>query len=149
MFALGDYTVVARAADTDDLRVIDRIGGSPHRRDMAVLTGISRIDVGDMLAGGVHAVVAGGAVAGDATMVEARRDPGDGGVAVVAGLAAGHMCRRLADGGCAIVTRTAGSGECCVIHISGKKPRRCIVAVRTFAACIYMIDRLPGRVYES
>ena len=148
-FALGDYAVVACAADTDDLRVIDRISGSPHRCFMAGLTGISRIDVGDVLAGCLHAVVAGGAVSGDATVVEARRDPCAGSMTVVAGLTTGYMGRRLADRGRAIVTGTARAGECCMIHISGEEPGRCIVAVRTFAARIDVIDRLPGCMYES
>ena len=103
MLAGGGNAVVAGAARTQDLGMVDDY----HRREyiggMAVFTDIRRQGVCRILARCVRAVVTVYAIAGDRRVVEGRRQPASCSVAVVAGIAAGNVCRMFADGSDAIV----------------------------------------------
>ena len=70
---------------------------------VAVFTDIRRQGVCRILARCVSTVVAIYAIAGDRRVVEERRQPASRSVAVVAGIAAGNVCRMFADGSEAIV----------------------------------------------
>lgn len=70
----GRYeAVMAGAACTYDLRVVDGVHRHPDVRCMAVLADIGCLDMREALAGGVNAVVAAGAIARDIYMIEVGR----------------------------------------------------------------------------
>ena len=72
---------------------------------MTIFTGISRANVGGVLAGGVDAIVARGAVSGHAGVIELSVIPRVGVVAVITGIAAGDVISRFAFSGGAVVAR--------------------------------------------
>ena len=76
--------VVAGGAAAEYLGVIDAGRRLPGGGRMAGLAAAAALDVRGVLAGGLHAVVAAHAVAGDAGVVEARGLPGGRGMAGVA-----------------------------------------------------------------
>ena len=78
MLARGDCAVVAAAANTYDLRVIHRIGRCPHGVDVAVLTKVYRVDVGQVLACRIGTVVAADAIVCDAGVIKIGWNPRHG-----------------------------------------------------------------------
>lgn len=71
------------------------------------------------------------AIINDAKMVEVRRSPGDGRMAVITGVAALHMRGVLASRDCAVVATVAGSNHLRVINRKyGRKNIR-VMAVLT------------------
>ena len=74
---------------------------------MTVLAHFGGIDMCDVLAGGDGAVVTTGAVADHRGVIEVRRQPGIGGMAVIAVIAAGDVIDILTQrGGAVVATRT-------------------------------------------
>ena len=144
VLAGGDGAVVAGAAGTDDLGVIDGVGGDPQRRVVAVLADVGGVDVCGALAGGGNAVVAGSAVTGDAGVVEHGRDPGRCRVAVVTGVAALNVGRMLAGGDGAIVAGATGTDDLGVIDGVGRCPGVTVMTVVTGIGCLDM-----GQVFAS
>ena len=75
---------------------------------MAILADVGGLDMLTMLAGCGRTIVAAGAVAGHIGVIEVRRYPAVGGMAVGADIAAGNVIRCLARCRCAVVAaRTA------------------------------------------
>ena len=112
--------VMAGRTGTQHLRMVDYRYGRPGRRGVAVLTHICRRHVCRVFAGRVGAVVAADAVARDIHVIEIRRDPGDGCMAVVAVVAACDVRRVLARGGVAVVTGEAGPEDLRVVDNIGR-----------------------------
>ena len=111
VFACCCKTVMAGAAATQHLCVIDCVDGSPHVTVVAILTDVARLYMCQVFAGGIQTVVAARAIARNIQVIECRWSPGDRRVAVIAGIAAGEVCRVLARSNYAIVTGTAGSDD--------------------------------------
>ena len=127
VLARGDYAIVARAASTDDLGVIDECGRLPERCAVAIFANIGGLDMHLALADGFHAVVTTETVAGDIRMVENSGSPEGRLVAIVALLTARNVRRILSGGNDAIVAGAAIAGDCRVIHISDRAPgSRCM-----------------------
>ncbi len=76
--------------------MIDREYRREHVRRVAVFTNVRSLNVRRVLAGGVSSVMAAHAVAGYVDVIEIRRQPGNGAVAVVAIIATGNVRRVLA-----------------------------------------------------
>ena len=88
VLALGNDAVVAGHAGTDHVGVIDEVRRRKGHVVVTVLADVSRVDMRWMFADFVHAVVATDAVVRDVDVVEIRRNPGGGRVAIVAVVAA-------------------------------------------------------------
>lgn len=72
-FADGDDAVVAGSAGTEDLRMIDGNCGNENVRVVAVFANVCRLNMGRALAHSLRAIVATGAIAGYADMIEIGR----------------------------------------------------------------------------
>ena len=93
------------------------VGGRyPASCGMAFVT----LDVGGKVVarftGGIHAIVAGDTVAGDASVVEYCRYPAEWIMAVVTVVAGGNVLRRFSARRKAVVATAATAGNGCVIH---------------------------------
>ena len=75
MFARRRRAVMARTASADDLRVVDRIGGSKYIRIVTIFTNVACLHMRRALADGFNAVVAAGAIVKDTEVVEVRWPP--------------------------------------------------------------------------
>ena len=71
----------------------------------------------------------GATVADDAGVIERRRNPCDGGVAIIAGVAAHNVRWRLASGDRAIVARATRANDLGVIHGVGRDPQGIVVTI--------------------
>ena len=111
VFARCCETVMTGAAATQHLCVVDRIDGSPSIAVVTILTDVARLHMRQVFAGSIEAVVAACAIARNIQVVERRRSPGDRGVAVVAGIAAGEVCRVFAGCNYAIMTGATGADD--------------------------------------
>ena len=67
------YAVMAGAAGTQHLRMVDCVNRHPDIRVMAVFTDIGRLNMREALAGGFDTVVTTGTVAGDSYVIEIGR----------------------------------------------------------------------------
>ena len=96
MFAGRCDAVVTRTACAYYLSVVHHVRGRPGIRVVAVLADIACLNMCGALAGSFRPIVATGAIAGDADMIEVRRQPASGRVAVVAGIAGRNVSRVFA-----------------------------------------------------
>lgn len=78
---------------------------------MAILTYISRLNVGGVFASGIDIVVATETTAGDVIVIEKGRNPARGGVAVVAVVAASDVVGVLACRNRTVMAGTAGAED--------------------------------------
>ncbi len=108
--------VVTGTAGSNHMHVIDSIRGRECAGVVAIFTDITCLNVSQALACRIGTVMAATAVAGNVRVVEIRRQPADGRVAVVAVIAARNVCRVFAGGCHAIMTGPAGPDYLCVIH---------------------------------
>ena len=138
------YAVVAGPAGTENLCMVHSNRRHPDAGVVAILTDIRRLDVRCGLACRGNAVVAADTVVGNTHVIEVRRPPRDGGMAVIARIAAGNMCRVLAGGCDAVVARITGTDYLCVIN---RVCRREQVRVVTILADITRLDM--GRIFAG
>lgn len=129
MFTLRRYTVMAGDARADDLGVINDIGRCECHVVVAVLADVSGVDMRGVLADRIGAVMAAHTVVGDVDVIEVCRDPSVRRVAVVAVVAACDMCRVLALGGHAVMTREACADDLGVVDGIGRRKRHHVVAI--------------------
>lgn len=99
-----DSTVVTGRTDTDHLRMVNPVGRGKDDVVMTVLTHVGRQNMCRVLADGLGAVMAAEAVVDDCGMIEGRRYPAVGRVAVVTRVAARNVRWILASGSRAVVT---------------------------------------------
>lgn len=129
VFSGGNNAVVARAAAAEHLRVID----AGHRRErddrMAVLTDVCRQCMRRRLADRCDVVVAIDTLTRDVVVIEVRRRPARGRVAVVAGIAARDVCRMFPDCGYTVVARAARPEHLRVIDLCDGRERRRRMAI--------------------
>ena len=100
--------VMTAEAGPQHIGMIDANDWRKQVSAVTVLAHIGRVDVTVVLANGLRPVVAGYAVAGYTAVIEHRAGPAIGGMAVITGVAAGNVVRRLAGRNTAIVTAEAG-----------------------------------------
>jgi hypothetical protein len=138
VFAGRNDTVVTRITGANDLRVID----SKHRREdirvVAILANIARLDMCQILAGRLHAIVAVDAIPGDVQVVEICRQPPGSGMAVVTSIPAGQMVEVFSTRDNTIVTRATGSDDLHVVDNVDRRERTGVVAVFTNNCGLYM-----------
>lgn len=133
-----DYAIVARATGADNLVVVHGVGRDPDIGRMAIFTNVSRKNMSRVLAGCFNPVVAAGAIARYADVIEVGGQPTDRCMTVVAVVAARNMRRMLARRCCAVVARAAGAKNLRVIdRISGCEYVR-VVAVLANIRCLDM-----------
>jgi len=95
VFARSCYSIMAGAAGTKHLCVIDQIHGRPEIDAVAILANGRRLNVRCILTSRVDTVMAAGAVTGDIDVIEICRQPGHGRMAVVAIVATGEVVEVL------------------------------------------------------
>jgi hypothetical protein len=115
VFADGGDTVMAGATGAEHLRVINSIGRRPQGVAMAVLADVGCTDMRQVLTGRLSAIMTRRTVAGDAGVIERRREPGSRRVTVIAGITAGDVGRVFADGGDTIMAGATGAEHLRVI----------------------------------
>ena len=113
---------------------------------MAGLTGVCGRCVRWVFARRVGAVVAAEAVSGDVHVIEIRRYPRDGGMAVIAIVAARDVRGVLARCDRAVVTGTACANYLCMVHPVGRGERHVVVAILADNAGLDMRRILAGGV---
>ena len=116
VFANRSQAVVARTARANDLGVINGHNRCKYIGRVAILADIGRINVPDILAGCLGAIVAAYAVAHDIQVVEIRRHPAKRAVTVVAAIATGDMSRILAGRCRTVMAGTAGADDLRMIN---------------------------------
>ena len=116
-------------ASTTDLGVIHDIDRCPDDIVVAILADIGGVDMCQVLADGIGAVVATDTIIRDVGVVEVGRNPRRGRMAIVAGIAAGKMRRVLAGCNHAIVAGEAGTDDLGMVHGIGRYPKQVVVAV--------------------
>jgi len=121
--------VMAGAAGTEHLRVIDRNGWLKCGRAVAVLANIGCLDVHRTFAGCAGAIMATHAISGDSCVIVHGREPGSHVVAIVALIIGRNVIRCLSRRLDTIVATGAAAGNGRVIHESNYRPIRGDVAV--------------------
>jgi len=116
MLACGRRAVMARTAGTEDLGVVDSVGGRKNICIVTIFTNVGCLYMRRTLADGINAVVAAGAIVDNTQVVEGRWSPGDRCMAVIAGIAAGYMCRMFACRNNTIMTAVAGADDLRVVN---------------------------------
>ena len=137
-FTSGFSAVMAGNTGTSDLGVIDVVGRCPDDPVMAVLANIGRLYVGRSLAGRLGAVVTVNAITADVDMIEVRRNPGLGSVAVITSNTTVDVGRVFAGRNGAIVAGTTTTDDLGVVDRGCRNPKRTIVAVFTNVGRLYM-----------
>ena len=145
MLARSQRTVMAGAANTDDLGMIDDVDGNPLHIIVAVLAEIRRRQVRRVLACCGHTVVATRTWLHRIGMVEVRWYPARGRVAVVAVIAARDMLRMFAGRYRSVVAGAAGADYLGVVDRDDRRPDRVGVAILTDAGRVDVRRRLAGR----
>ena len=138
VLAGGNDAIVTGAASADYLRVVHRVSRNPDIGVMAVFANICCQNVCRVFAGRFDAVVAAYAIAGDADVIEICRQPTGCRMAVIAIIAARDMRWMLACGRRAVMARTAGTEDLCVVDSVGRRENICIVTIFTNVGCLYM-----------
>ena len=126
--------------------MVHRVGGRPLHLVVAVLANVARVDMRLGLARGIDAVVAACAVARDVRVVERRRYPAVGRVAVVTGVATREMPGMLAGGYGAVVAGRAGTEHLRVVYTIGRRPLHRGMTVFAHVARRHVRRPLAGRV---
>ena len=116
VFASCGNAVMAGAATTKHLGVIDHHHGRKHTCVVTIFTYVGCLRVCRVLADRVRAVMTVAAIARDGCVVEECGQPAGRGMAVIASIAAGDMCRRLAGGNDAVMTGVATAEHLGVIN---------------------------------
>ena len=115
VLAFSNDAVMTGATAANDLGMIDDYNGHKHRGAVTVFTDVRRLDVCRVLADRFRTVVAVDAIGGYQAVVEGRRQPASGGMAIIAGVTACDMCRLFANCNDAVMARSAGANDLCVI----------------------------------
>ena len=111
-----DIAIVAGLAGSYDLSMVDHGRWRPEVHAMAIFTDSCGQYVRVVFTGCVRAVVATGAIAGNARVVKVCWRPGNCCVAIVAVVTSREMCGMFAGRSDAVVTRTTTAEHLCVIH---------------------------------
>jgi len=126
--------------------MIDASSWGPRRNGMAILADVGRQNVILIFTGRVCTVVTANAIAGDIRMIEIRRHPRHGRVAIIAVVSAGNMRWVLACRDGAVMTGYASTDNLRVINYHNRLKERCAVAIFTDVAGQHVILIFPNRV---
>ena len=130
--------IMARAASTQYLRVVNCKRRREYVGRVTIFAGICRLNMVWGLASGFDTVVTVETIARNVDVIEVGRQPSSCGMAVVAIVAGGYVGWVLTGRRDTIVTRTARTEHLRVIdRIGGRKNVR-VVAVLTYVGCLYM-----------
>jgi len=146
MFSGSHNAIVTGATGADHARMINSGWRYPGDNTMTILANIGRLNMRRVLAGRIGTVVTIRAIAGDVDVVEVRRHPRNGHVAIIAGVATGDMCGRLAGCDIAIVTGFAGTNYLGVIDDYRRRPNVHAMTIFTNRGCLNMCDVLASRI---
>jgi len=135
---------VAGRTGTDDVAVIDAGDRDPAAGAVAVLTDTVGLDVCGVLAGGIGAIVASRAVAGNVGVVKDRTVPTGGVMAVFTDIAITQVAGVLASGRGTVVAGEAGADDVGVSNPDDWNPAAGAVAVFTQGIGLYMVAVLAG-----
>jgi len=117
---------------------------------MAVLTDVRCLHVSRILAGRVRTVMAAHTVPGDVDVIEIRRQPADGAVAVIAVIAAGNMVLAFAGGDVAVVAGPATTEDLGMVDDHDRRKHVRVMAVfahiRRLHVCRILTRRLRAVV---
>jgi len=138
VFARRDDAVMAGAASADYLSMVHCESWNPDVRVMAVFANICCQNMCRIFAGRFDAVVAACAIASDADVIEIRGQPTGCRMTVIAIVAARDMRWMFARRGSAVMARTAGTQDLCVVDSISGRENICIVAIFTNVGCLYM-----------
>ncbi len=120
--------VMAGAATTQNLCVVDSHHRRKHIRGVAIFADICRLNVCRVFASRLRAVMAADAVTKDVHVIEIRRRPADRAVTVFAGVAACNVCRVFAGCTNAIMAPNAVAEDTGMIK-PGREPACRVVTV--------------------
>ena len=111
---------------------------------MAVFTGIGGLYVNRSLAGGGNAVVTAKAVSDNPAVIKHGGGPQGAGMAVTAGVAAGHMVGIFASGDAAVVARLTSADDRNMVNRGGRRPDAVRMAVQAGVVAFDMECGLRG-----
>ncbi len=141
----GRYdAVMARAARTDYLGMVNRVGRHPGIGVVAIFTDVRGLDVVEVLAGRFRSVVAAGAITSNAYMVKVGWQPAGRRMAVVAGVATAYVGRMFSRRSETVMTRATRAQYLSVINRVSRGEQ---VGVVTVLANVRSLDML--RVFAN
>ena len=146
ILAVRNSAVMAGHARSQHLRVIHPVGRFPEDVVVAVFAHVGCRNVHRALTGGVYAVMATNAVAGDVHVVEVRRYPRDSRMTVIAIVAACDVIHILARRIDAVMTRKAGAKDLQMVDRKHGRPRSIAVAILTHVCGQYVGGIFSGGV---
>jgi len=109
--------------------MVDSISRRPDHVVVAILTNVGRIDMSGILARSLSAIVTTEAIIAYTRVVERRRQPCCGGMAIIAGVAARDMRRVLARGYGAVMAVTTGAQYLGMVDGIRRYPQHVVMAV--------------------
>ncbi len=131
IFSRGDHTVVTGRTGSQHLCVVDGIDGRPQISAMTILAHVGRLHVRRSLSSSIGAVVAAETIVNNIDVIEKCRQPGHGGVAVIAIIAAGNVRRIFPGSDRAVMAGTAGTDNLSVVDGVDRCPDNIVVAIFT------------------
>lgn len=114
---------------------------------MTIFTDVGRLYVGQVLAGGINAIVTACAIAGDVHVIEIRWSPGVCRMTIITGITAREMRGVLAGGCDAVVTGVTGAHNLCVIDSEHRRKDIGVVAVFTDVTGLNVRQILAHRIH--
>lgn len=114
-------TVMARSTRANNLGMVHGVGRYPNVRGVAVFADIAGLNMCRRFAGGVRAIMAVNAIAGNVDVIEVGREPSCCGVAVFAVVAACDVRWIFARRGNPIMTRAASTQYLRVVNREGRR----------------------------
>ena len=124
-----DVAVVAGITSTNYLRVVHHGRRSPKIDAVTIFADRCCRNMRSVLASCIGTVVAARTIADYVCVIEIRRCPGDGCVAIVAVVAAGQMCRVFAGCSYAVMAGAATAQHLSMINAIGWRKRNRVMAV--------------------
>jgi len=139
----GD-AVVTRTAGAQHVHMVDGIDRREHIGIVAVLADVAGLNVSQILACGIRAIVAARTILANARMTEVCGQPGDCRMAVITIIATRQVCEILAERCDAVMTRAASAKYLRVIDSNYRRPYVRVVAIFTNIAAQDMCGALAG-----
>ena len=141
-----DYAVMAGATGAQNLRVVDGIGGHECICIVTILAHVGCADVGRAFTNRIDTVMAARAIVDDPGMIKIGRPPRNCCVAVIAGVAAGDMCRVLAGRNRPVMAGVACANDLRVIDSEYRRENICRMTVFANIAGRDVRDVLTRRI---
>jgi hypothetical protein len=146
IFSGRDDAIMARAARTDYLSMVNRVGRHPGIGVVAIFTDVRGLDVVEVLAGRFRSVVAAGAITSNAYMVKVGWQPAGRRMAVVAGVATAYVGRMFSRRSETVMTRATRAQYLSVINRVSRGEQVGVVTVLANVRGLDVQRVLAGRV---